>query len=348
MSIIPNKRILIIGPAWVGDMVMAQTLFKLLKQREPSTLIDVLAPAWTFPLLRRMPEVTQAIEMPFAHGELKLYSRYQLAKTLRKEQYDQAIILPNSFKSALIPWLAGIPKRTGWLGEYRYGLLNDVRHLDPKSHALMIQQFMALGLEAHQALPEVPPYPSFAVSPESQAATLAKFKLSLDKRPVLALCAGAEFGPAKRWPEEYFAEIARQKMLEGWQVWLFGSPKDRTITENIMQLTEDRCEHLAGRLALYETIDLLSLASGVISNDSGLMHIAAALQKPVIAIYGSTSPAFTPPLSTSATILKRDLECQPCFARSCPLGHLRCLTELKPQQVLAAMETWEVQSCASS
>jgi heptosyltransferase II len=333
-------HILIIGPAWVGDMVMAQTLFKLLKQQDAHTTIDVLAPAWTFSLLSRMPEVTQAIEMPLSHGELKLRTRYQLAKTLATRGYDQAIVLPNSLKSALIPWLAKIPKRTGWLGEFRYRLLNDVRRLDKRRYPLMIEQFMALGLPSGAPLPAHYPSPAFQISTVSQEATLAKHKPIWRGRPILGLAAGAEYGPSKRWPEEYFAEVAKAKMAEGWDVWLFGSKKDRPVTEKIMALTENRCENISGRTELAETIDLVSLVSGLVTNDSGLMHIAAALKKPLVALYGSTSPAFTPPLADDATMLKLHLACQPCFERACPLGHHRCMRDLTPDRVLTAIAAW--------
>jgi heptosyltransferase-2 len=337
-----SYKILVIGPAWIGDMVMAQALFRLLKQRDPDVVIDVLAPAWTFSLIKCMPEISEAIEMPITHGEVKLRLRYQLGKKLRTRDYDQAIVLQNSFKSALIPWFARIPKRTGWLGEWRYILLNDVRYLDKKRYALMIEQYMALGLPAAEPLPSVYPYPAFSVTADSQAATLAKLKPIWRGRPVLALGAGAAFGSSKRWPAEYFAQVAKQKLEEGWDVWLFGAKSDQSIIDHIMQATSQRCESLAGRTELYETIDLLSLVSGVVTNDSGLMHMAAALKKPLITVYGSTSPAFTPPLSKDATILKLDLECQPCFARTCPLGHHRCMQDLLPERVLAAMQTWSV------
>ena len=335
-----SRRILVIGPAWVGDMVMSQSLYRLLKLRDPNVVIDVLAPLWTFSLLKCMPEVHEAIELPVTHGELKLRVRYQLAKQLRAKEYDQAIVLQNSFKSALIPWLAGIPVRTGWRGECRYVLLNDLRKLDEKKYPLMIEQFIALGLPANEPLPVSYPYPPFTVSKEAQEAVLAKHKPLWCGRPILALCAGAEFGPSKRWPEEYYAEIAKQKIHDGWDIWLFGSPKDREITDKIMALTDNQCENIAGRTELAETIQLLSLTSGLVSNDSGLMHVAAALNKPLIAIYGSTSPAFTPPLSKEATILKLDLECQPCFQRTCPLIHHRCMRDLTPDRVMAAMSLW--------
>jgi len=335
-----TKKILIIGPAWVGDMVMAQSLFKLLKQQNADVRIDVLAPAWTFSLLQCMPEISEALEIPLTHGEFKLRARYQLGKKLREKAYDEAIVLPNTFKSALIPWFAKIPKRTGWIGECRYGLLNDIRRLDKARYPLMIEQFMALGLPQGVALPKIYPYPAFRVTPSSQQAVLDQHQPLWRGKPILALCAGAEFGPSKRWPETYFAEVANQKIQEGWDVWLFGSPKDRPVTEKIMALTENRCENISGRTVLSETIALLSLVSGVVTNDSGLMHIAAALKKPLIAVYGSTSETFTPPLSADAKVLKLKLECQPCFARVCPLGHHRCMQELKPVAVLSAMTAW--------
>jgi heptosyltransferase-2 len=333
-------KILVIGPSWVGDTVMAQSLFKLLKLRDPDVTIDVLAPEWTFSLLNRMPEVSEAIVMPITHGELKLRTRYAIGVALRAKKYDQAIVLPNSFKSALIPWIAKIPKRTGWRGEYRYGVLNDIRHLDKTRYPLMIEQYLALGLAPREALPDIYPQPEFSVSAVSQQAVLDKHHLVLSGKPILALCAGAEFGPSKRWPEAYYAEVANKMIAAGWDVWLFGSPKDRPVTDSIMDLTGKACENLSGKLALFETIDLLSLVSGVVTNDSGLLHVAAALKKPLIAIYGSTSPAFTPPLSNTATVLKLNLDCQPCFQRVCPLVHHRCMKDILPERVLAITEKW--------
>lgn len=339
-----SKKILIIGPSWVGDMVMAQTLFKLLKEQDPTVIIDVLAPTWTFSLLNRMPEVTLSIEMPLAHGELRLKKRYQIAKKLRAHQYTQAIVLPNSFKSAFIPWAAKIPQRTGWRGEWRYFFLNDVRHLDKQQYPLMIEQFMALGREPNKPLPSpiYPFYPSFKLTQVSQEAALAKHRPIWRGRPVLALAVGAEFGPAKRWPEEHYAKVANHQLAAGRDVWLFGSQNDRPIADKIMALTHHRCDNLAGRLQLDETMDLLALTRGLVSNDSGLMHVAAALDLPVIGIYGSTSPAFTPPLSKKASILQLELDCQPCFKRTCPFGHYRCLREITPEHVLAIIAGWDM------
>lgn len=333
------SRILIIGPSWVGDMVMAQSLFKLLKQQNPTCIIDVLAPAWTFSLVRCMPEVSDVIEMPISHGELKLLKRYQLAKTLQKRHYDQAIVLPNSFKAALIPMLAGIPKRTGWVGEFRYGLLNDARRLDKKRYPLMIEQYLALGLAPNAALPAVYPYPEFSISSQKQRAVLAKYLPNWQHQKTLVLCPGAEFGPSKRWPSDYYAQVANQKLAQNWDVWLLGSKKDKLVIDQIQLLTEHRCKDLT-ETSLAEAIDVLSLATGVITNDSGLMHVAAALNKPLVAIYGSTSPAFTPPLSVNATILKLNLPCQPCFERDCPLKHHHCMQQMTPDRVLLAITDW--------
>lgn len=320
-----TKKILIVGPAWVGDMVMAQCLFKLLQP----AVIDVLAPAWSLPLLARMSEVANTIVLPFGHGELNLRGRYRLGKALRANHYDQAIVLPNSFKSALIPWFAQIPVRTGWMREMRYGLLNDYRKLDKNKYPLMIERFMALGLDANAALPKDYPMPHLQVSLKENHSSL----------PILALCPGAEFGPAKRWPEKYYAEVANAKLAEGWRVWIFGSAKDASIAAEIMRLTEDRCVNYAGKTTLEEAIDLLFLSTSVLTNDSGLMHIAAALHKPLIALYGPTTSTFTPPLDQQAKTLTLSLDCQPCFKRVCPLDHHRCMEELKPGAVLLELET---------
>lgn len=341
-----NKKILVIGPAWVGDMVMAQSLFMLLKSRESSVEIDVLAPAWSLPLLARMPEVSNAIVIPLRHGEFQLMQRYRLGKVLREKKYTQAIVLPNSFKSALVPFFAKIPQRTGWVGECRYGVLNDTRRLDKKKYPLMIERFLALGLAEKDALPAVYPVPALEISLVSQQALLNKLRVTASGKPVLALCPGAEFGPAKRWPEQYYAAVAKQKIREGWDIWLLGSPNDVPSCDKIMALTEQGCVNFAGKTQLEEAIDLLGLATAVITNDSGLMHIAAALDKPMIALYGPTSAAFTPPLNPQARVLTLALDCQPCFQRECPLKHHHCMQQLMPQQVVDALQD-EVKKCAS-
>lgn len=333
-------KILIIGPAWIGDMMMAQSLFKVLKTRKSNTQIDVLASAWTLPLLARMPEVDNTIEMPLGHGKIELGVRYRLGKFLAKSGYQQAILLPNTFKSALVPAFASIPLRTGWRGEMRYGLLNDIRLLDEKRYPLMVQRYLALGYPAHTPLPEDFPRPQLVIDPSLQPQILTKFDLQR-QRPILILCPGAEYGPAKRWPEAYFAQVAAQKINDGWQVWMMGSAKDQPVGDAIRahlnEAQQIHCRNLAGTTRLDEAIDLMALADAVVTNDSGLMHIAAALQRSMVVVYGSTSPAFTPPLADAVKILSIPVDCGPCFKRECPLQHHRCLRDLSPEQVLAAL-----------
>jgi heptosyltransferase-2 len=330
-------KILVIGPAWVGDMVLAQSLFKLLKQRHPHAELDVLAPGWTEPLLARMPEVNQAIAAPFAHGRLDLGDRLRLGRLLRKRGYDWAIVLPNSLKSAIVPLLAGIPRRTGFRGELRFGLLNDIRPLDKVRLPRTVDRFVALALEPGEALPADIPAPHLVTKVEDAHAALVRLGGSPSARPILALAPGAEYGSAKRWPADYYAVVARAKLDAGWEVWLFGSDKDTNVTHEIQRLTQARCFDIAGRTSLGEAIDLLSLAHAVVSNDSGLMHVAAALARPLVAIFGSSDPQHTPPLGTHAEIVYLGLTCSPCFERECPLGHLRCLYDIEPERVATAL-----------
>lgn len=329
-------KILVVGPSWVGDMVMAQSLFIALKQTDPNCQIDVLAPAWTFSLLERMPEVRAAIAMPLKRGQFGLMQRIRMGRQLRSAGYDQAILLPNSWKSALIPFFADIPVRTGYIGECRWGLLNDARKLDKKLLTMTVQRFVALGLPKTAALPPAYPAPRFVIEPERQASVIEKFNLTRAEN-ILALCPGAEYGPAKRWPVGYYAEVARQKIAQGWQVWLFGSDKDKDAADSINQETGRLCQDFSGRTSLAEAVDLLSLASIVVTNDSGLMHVAAALDRKMIALYGSSDPGFTPPLNKAAQVVSLNLDCAPCFKRDCPLGHTRCLTEIRPDRVLELM-----------
>ncbi|XXF08513.1 lipopolysaccharide heptosyltransferase II [Pseudomonas sp. D2-3] len=333
-------NILIIGPSWVGDMVMAQTLFQCLKLRHPECAIDVLAPDWSRPILERMPEVRQALSFPLGHGVLELATRRRIGKSLAG-RYDQAILLPNSMKSALVPFFAGVPLRTGWKGEMRYGLLNDVRKLDKDRYPLMIERFMALAYPAGAELPQPYPRPSLRIDPATREAALAHFGLALD-RPVLALCPGAEFGEAKRWPSEHYAKVAEAKIREGWQVWLFGSKKDHPVGEDIRSRLipglREEAVNLSGETSLAQAIDLLSCAASVVSNDSGLMHVAAALNRPLVAVYGSTSPQFTPPLADQVEIIRLGIECSPCFERTCRFGHYNCLVQLQPGVAIDALQ----------
>ncbi|MGA0033834.1 MAG: lipopolysaccharide heptosyltransferase II [Burkholderiales bacterium] len=330
-------NILVVGPSWVGDTVLSQPMLQLLMQRHPGTAIDYLAPPWTLPLLARMPEVRRGITNPFGHGALQLGARRRLGRDLRTAGYDLAVVLPNSWKSALIPWFAGIPLRRGFRGEARWGLLNDLRRLDGAALPQMAQRFAALALPSGAPLPAALPNPVLQSSAEQQQRLLAR--LGLDSaRPAVAFCPGAEYGPAKRWPERHFAALARLLAARGYTVWLVGSPKDHAVAETIAQDAPGCCSNLCGKTDIAEAADLLAAARLVVTNDSGLMHVAAAVGRPVVALYGSSSPQFTPPLSAAARILTLDLECSPCFERNCPLGHLKCLNDLAPERVFDAID----------
>ncbi|MDP3609400.1 MAG: lipopolysaccharide heptosyltransferase II [Methylophilus sp.] len=328
------EKILILGPAWVGDMVLAQSLFKTLKINQPDCTIDVAAPAWTLPLLERMPEVSAAIPLPFKHGEFAFWKRIAFGKSLKHKGYTQAIILTNSFKSALLPWAAGITKRTSFLGEMRYGLINDIRPLDKSKLKMTVQRFVSLGLENNTPLPDPLALPSLVTNQQQALNVLTKLNIAALESPILGLCPGAEYGEAKRWPAEYYAEVANAAIAKGWQVWLFGSDKDIPVTNQINQLTQNQCVNLGGKTKLGEAIDLMALCHTVVSNDSGLMHVAAALNKKLIAIFGSSDPYHTPPMHPNAVIEYLKLECSPCFKRECPLGHLNCLKQILPRSII--------------
>ena len=329
------SRCLVVAPSWIGDAVLSHPLLVRLKQADPQGSIDVLAPPWVMPVYGRMPEVARTISNPFGHGDLRLRERRAFARKL--DPYERAIVLPNSFKSALIPWHAGIPLRTGYRGEMRLGLLNDLRALDEAALPLIAERYAALAQPAGEAFRRPMPDPKLAVDHARRAATAAKYHLDTS-RPVAVLAPGAEYGPAKRWPARHFAALAKTLHAAGSSIWLLGSARDGPIAAEIQRLSGGICEDLAGRTSLDEAIDLMACARRVVTNDSGLMHVAAALERPTAAIFGSSSPAFTPPLSPRARVVSLRLECSPCFARVCPLGHTNCLENLEPAAVLAALD----------
>ena len=334
---------MVIGPSWVGDTILAQPLLRRLREQHPDARLDVLAPAWTLPLLKRMPEITQGIASPFAHGELKLRARLALARELRVRRYRRAIVLPNSFKSALIPWFARIPVRTGYVGEFRYGLLNDIRTLDEHALPMMAERYGALAQSAGEALQRPLPGLQLTVDTDGRARLLDQLGLALSA-PVVCLCPGAEYGPAKRWPTEHFAELAQQLRHAGFQVWVIGSHNDRELGAQIARRSTGAALDLTGRTSLEQALDLLSCAQHVVSNDSGLMHVAAALGVSLVALYGSSSPTFTPPLSARAHVIKLDLPCSPCYKRQCPLGHFNCMRQLTPRRVYDALVSMQTSS----
>jgi heptosyltransferase-2 len=332
------SRILIVAPSWIGDTLMAQPLFMGLKARHPGCSIDALAPAWVVPVLERMAQIRRVIANPFAHGELNLAARRALGRRLRDEGYDLALVLPNSWKSALVPFFAGIPRRVGYRGEMRYGLLNDLRRLDEAAVPRLVDRY-ALLAEPPGAHPSASlPLPRLEQRPGSRVATLAALRLAVRPAPVV-FCPGAEYGPAKRWPAAHFAALARRLARDGHPVWLVGSAKDAAVGAEIAAAAGGACRNLCGATSLDQAIDLLTAARLVVSNDSGLMHVAAALDRPLVALYGSSSPDYTPPLSPRAVVLRTGIECSPCFERTCPLGHFRCLNDLTADLVYARVTT---------
>ncbi|MCL2020576.1 MAG: lipopolysaccharide heptosyltransferase II [Betaproteobacteria bacterium] len=337
------ERALIVAPAWVGDTIMAEPLLARLQEASPGMEIDALSPAWVAPVFTRMPEVGHVHLSPFKHGEMALSRRFSLARRL--QGYSRAYVLPNSFKAALIPFFAGIPRRVGFTGEARYGLLN-VRHvLDKGVLPRMVERFAQLAEEPGAPLRRPIPFPRLISTPEQQRTTLRDLGLEENgsaEAPII-FCPGAEYGPAKRWPIEHFATLALALSKDGACIWFMGSGRDKILAEAILALLPEsecvNCRNLCGATRLEQAIDLIALSRLVVCNDSGLMHIAAALDRPLVALFGSSSPAFTPPLASKAEVARLNLECSPCFKRKCPLGHLDCLRQLSPEQVLSVCQT---------
>ena len=322
---------LIVAPSWIGDMVMTHSLVRLLR-RKTDTSIHLLAPRSTASLGLRMPGVSQTHVLDIPHGALGLYRRWQWAR--RHDQlFGQAILIPNSFKSAITPWLSGVPLRTGWKGEYRFGLINDIRKRDVIEHPLMAQQIAALGLDPGESLKDFP-LPQLVFDRGNFLKLAVKFGLSSTEKKLPAISPGADFGGAKRWPISYFVQVGRAIVENGGAIWLIGSDRDQSAGALISEGIDGEVIDLCGKTSLLDAIDLLSQVDQVICNDSGLMHVASALEKKVIAIFGSTSPAFTPPLTKKGDVVQQKLSCSPCFERECPLGHTKCLYDLEPKKVI--------------
>jgi heptosyltransferase-2 len=324
--------ILVIGPRWVGDMVMAQCLFSALKERWPDAAIDVMAPAWAAPLVERMPEVRARIEAPFSRRKLELAARWRVGRSL-KGRYSKAYVMQGSWKSALVPFFAGIPHRVGHLREMRYGLLTEIVPLPAAMKRKTAQNFHALAGGGGFRTPHL------TVDGQNKSALLERYGLAENGYAVLM--PGAEFGPAKRWPSEKYAALARQLREQGMAVVLLGSANDRPVTGEIAALAPGALD-LAGETRLEDAIDLTAGARLAVSNDSGLMHIAAAVGTPVVAVYGSTSPDNTPPLTEKRELVWLALDCSPCHQKVCPLGHLNCLNQMDVGLVRAAVDRVQV------
>lgn len=310
---------------------MAQALFRRLRQDDGACVIDVLAPGWSAPILARMPEVRRAIPLPAEHGEFAFRRRRALGRALRGSSFDHAIVLRNSWKSALVPYFARVPRRTGYAREFRYGLLNDLRRLDPSVLKTTVARFVALAETREPS--ESPAIPAPRLVADSVNAQTLREKLGLPTLRAVALMPGAEYGPAKRWPAEHFASLAKTMARDGIRSWVFGSQKEHALGEHIAQESEGAAINLCGRTGLGDVVDLLSSCWAAVTNDSGLMHVAAASGTPVVALFGSSSPDFTPPLTTRRRIHYLRLDCSPCFQRVCPFGHTNCLRLIDPASV---------------
>ena len=325
---------LVIAPQWIGDAVMTEPLLRVLAQRGES--LSVAAMPWVAPIYRAMPQVSEVIELPFPRGGLHWAARRNLAQQWRS-RFERAYVGPNSWKSALLPWLAGIPVRVGYHGETRFGLLNQrIPNPDKDQRGAMVAHYLALAqIEADSSV-----QPKLDLSLDLLKTTLLNFDLKLGAYAVFA--PGAEYGPAKRWPAAYFAEMG---LRTGLPVVLLGSAKEAALCDDIAKrINQERpknARNLAGKTDLSQAMALIASSQAMLSNDSGLMHVAAAMGVPQVAVFGSSSPLHTPPLSDKAVVLwlkneasyQPALDCAPCFERSCPLGHLRCLNDLTPERV---------------
>jgi heptosyltransferase-2 len=343
------QSILIIAPNWIGDAVSTQPLLANLKALYPDSKIDILASHWVAPIYRACSEVHEVIEAKLEHKKLQWNLRKQLAKELEAKNYQACFVLPNSFKSALIPWLANIPFRIGYRGEMRFGLINSALDNPSKvNRPPIVEHYLALSelLKDDESLPSVPLVPKLNISTSAKQSVENKLQsTNISGDFIYVMCPGAEYGPTKRWPTEHFAVLAQKLITENpsIQIVILGSKSDYVLGQEITSQAKQagKIHNWCGNTSLDEAIALIGISKAVISNDSGLMHIAAALQTPQVAIFGSSDPAHTPPLSKKAKVIWLNMPCSPCHKRICPLGHLRCLKDILPQQVLATLNTFK-------
>lgn len=329
---------MVIGPAWVGDMVMAQALYKALQSDSTSAQIHVVAPKWSRPLLQRMPQITKVHSLDVTHGELGIGKRHQLGKQLRSESFSQAIVLPRSLKSALVPWFAKIPKRIGDIGEFRHGLLTHTHPSNKDKQIPSVCNYLRyIDIESDVALVKKQYCPELVTDLKNQAELLEKYAIS-NNTPLVACMVGAEYGPSKQWPVEHFSALIDLLRQQGLNVCLLGSAKDIDVGNKIEALCSESLFNLCGKTSLLDVIDILAACRVAVSNDSGLMHIAAAVNTPVVAMYGATTPTYTPPLHTNAKSFYVKLACSPCWQRTCQYQHYRCLKDIMPQDVCEAVQ----------
>jgi len=331
-----ESPILIVPYMWIGDFVRCHTVVKLLKQRFPTSPIDVLTTSMVAPLLDYMPGVRKGVVVDLPRSRLALAQQRALARRLRAEKYGQALIMPRTWKSALAPWLAAIPCRTGFIGEARWGLINDLR-FGERRLPRMVDRCASLALPAGRVMPPEWPLPELKVSGSELADWRRRLGLAPDGRPVVALAPGA-VGPSKRWPSAYYADLARRLAGEGNRIWVIGGPGEKELAAEIVPPGRGDIHDLTGP-DLRNAILALAAADAAVSNDSGLLHVAAALGTPAVGIFGPTSPWHWAPLNPIAAVMEvaGTLPCRPCHKPVCRLGHHLCMRDIPADQVASAI-----------
>jgi heptosyltransferase-2 len=328
----PIQRILIIPQNWLGDIVMSQTLLKRVKSENPTALIDILVNSTFKNLVERMPEINKAIILDCGHKELGFFKRLNLAKKI-KGNYDQSIVLSRSIKSALVPYLAKVPIRTGELGESRYLLINDLRKFTKENRRKTAFRYVSMYSKTEETLDEKY-YPELKLDSENIKALFKKYKLNLEKKIVI-FAPGAAFGPSKMWPVEKFKELG-EKLNKDFFILILGSDKEKNIGDKIV--TNKNMVNLCGKTSITDATDLMHVSEFCVSNDSGLMHLASATNTKSISIYGATSPQLTPPLTKNKEIHYKGLPCSPCFEKICKYGHYNCLVEIQADDVFKSFK----------
>mgnify|MGYP001240106778 FL=1 len=329
----PTQKLLIIPQNWLGDIVMTQTLLKKIKSNNPKTSIDILVNSSLKNLVERMPEINKVIILDCNHRELGLFKRLRLAKEIKKSSYDRSIVLSRSLKSSLIPYFAKIPIRTGELGELRYLLINDLKEFSKESRRKTASRYISMYSDNNEELSENY-YPSLDSNSENIKNLSEKYDLKKDKK-VIIFAPGAAFGPSKMWPVNKFRELGK-KLNNDFKILILGSNNEKSIGNDIV--TNKNMVNLCGKTSIADAVDLMHISKFCVSNDSGLMHLAAATNTKSISIYGSTSPDFTPPLTKNKDIHYKGMSCSPCFEKKCKYGHYNCLVDIHSDDVFKSFK----------
>ena len=318
----PNKKILIIAPAWIGDLIVSASFIKALNNNQNNS-IDILVNSNLSNIANVIPGIRKVISSETEHGRLSLIYRIKKGLSLRSEQYDECYILTNSYKSAIIPLIAGIKKRISYLGEFRYGLINIIKQPIERNLGMVNRYLHLIDQKYSDKI-----NPVFDIKTNRQL-IFNKFKFD---GKYIVFCPDAEYGPAKRWPTNKWLNLAKD-LSQLYKVIIVGL--DTSISEVFRPVESHKIINLIGKTNLVEVMEIIASSEGVISNDSGLMHVSVALDKKIIALYGSSSPTYTPPLISKEKreIIYKDLDCSPCFKRVCPLGHTKCLNDIKVSEV---------------